>query len=143
VGVPRGTVLSMQANLRGPARWFSVVRKRRAVRRYLVALPRQLVEDYGHGGPYTTSQVAASVRRAKRSREFVAYAQAIFCDVEELLLRHPDRDHYDLLRRELALRYFGGGPGFTYLDVTRNVRLHSADNYPRVGGEPPVDSLTG
>ena len=125
-------------------RWFSGLRKRRAIKRYLILLPRQLLEDFGHGGPYTTAQVEASVHRAKLSREFVAYAQAIFCHVEELLLRHPDRDHYDLLRRELALHYFGGGPGFTYLDVARYVRLVSADNYPGTGGgEPPVNSISG
>jgi hypothetical protein len=47
------------------------------------------------------------------------------------------------VRRELALRYFGGGPAFTYLDVTREARLHSADNYPGFSGDAPMNSIGG
>ena len=129
----------MPATTRDPVtQWFNDLRKRSAIRRYLSALPPQLLDDYGHRGPYTTAQVEASIRRAKLSLEFRAYAQAIFGDVEELLLRHPERDHFDELRRELAWRYFGGGPRFTYLHVTRYVRLHGGEKYPTDFGDAAV-----
>jgi hypothetical protein len=123
-------------------RWFSDLRKRRAIKRYLSALPGRLIEDYGHRGPYTTAQVEASVRRAELSLEFVSHAQAIFCNVEELLLRHPQRDHFDRLRRELAWRYFGRGPGSSYRDVARYVRLHAPDTYPGYDVDTPVNSIS-
>lgn len=129
----------MPATSRDPVtQGFSDLRKRSAIRRYLSVLPRQLIDDYGHRGPYTTVQVLASIHRAKLSCEFADYAQAIFCDVEELLLRHPARDHYDELRRELAWRYFGGGPRFTHLHVTRYIRLHGGERYPSYFGDAPV-----
>jgi hypothetical protein len=62
---------SMPATTLDPVtQWFSDLRKRSAIRRYLSVLPSRLVDDYGHRGPYTTVQVLASIRRAKLSLEF-------------------------------------------------------------------------
>jgi hypothetical protein len=107
----------------GPlSQWLFTARKRRAVRRYLKALPKQLFEDYGHRGPYTPGQVESSIGRAKLSAEFCPYAQAIFCDSAAL---PSGRHDFRAIRHELGRTYFtdgaGGGGEYTYAEVSRLV----------------------
>jgi hypothetical protein len=100
-----------------------VIRGRRAMRRFLTALPRHLRRDYGHRGPYTPEQVEATIRRHKvTSPSFAHYAQAIFCDREsvERLWRERGSDlSFDDARAEIANAYFGGQTDFTEADTAR------------------------
>ena len=104
----------------------------------MTILPRQLVEDYGHGGPYRPAQVDASIGRARLAKEFARYAQAIFCDEAELR-RQVNWTHTKSWRHEVAASYFGGGPRFTYNDVSRYISEHAysghGDSYGGYGGD--------
>jgi hypothetical protein len=119
-------------------RWLRSMRKRSAIRLYLTKLPRQLVEDYGHGGPYRPAQVDASIIRAKLASEFGSYAHAIFCDEAELR-RQVNWPQYEALRSEVAARFLGCGPSFTYSDVSRYIGEHGhsghGDSYGGYGGD--------
>jgi hypothetical protein len=113
-----------------PARLIWRARRHFAVRRYLTGLPRKLIDDYGHRGPYRPQQVAATIGRNESfSTEFAPLAQALFCDEESL--RNAWREagfsaEIRAVRRDLAEAWFGGVSGngdnsgtFTYADVGR------------------------
>lgn len=98
--------------------------KRRAVGRYIKILPRRLFEDYGHRGPYTPTQVEATIRRHKVSTSrYSDYAVALFCDRTRLKQFQSEDNRatgYDAIRRDLADTYFFGDADFTFRDVARS-----------------------
>ena len=100
-----------------------LLRRRRALRRYLKILPPRLAEDYCHAGPYTPGQVEAALRRNKlEALGFDAYALAIFCDREaaERLWRVRDVRHdHAALRKEVGRVLFNGAADFTVRDIKR------------------------
>jgi hypothetical protein len=107
--------------------------RRRAIRRFLRVLPRRLLEDYGHQGPYTPLQIEATIRRHKvSSPRYADYAAALFCDADQLRqiqtndVRSPD---YGALREELAGPYFGGDPDFTWKDANRITSEHGGGDF--------------
>ncbi len=107
--------------------------RRQAIRRYLRRLPRLLLEDFGHRGPYNRDQVLACIRRHKvSSPEYAEYAVALFCDAVALgdLQRQGDLypDHAGL-RRELSETYFGGTDQFSLMYVARSCAEHSGGGY--------------
>jgi hypothetical protein len=116
------------------------LRRHFAVHRYLTKLPRKLVIDYGHGGPYTPKQVEATIRRNKRfSLAFLSYAQTLFCDADGLRKVWQDTSvaaEFTRIRDELAAVYFGrgGGMSFSYADVGRLAESHGGWGDGHVGG---------
>jgi len=97
--------------------------RRRALKRFVRRLPGLLLADYGHRGPFTPEQVAATIGRYRvSSRAFVPYAQTIFCDRErtERAWREAGaaRD-YAVLRGEVGAVLFDGDHDFTLADVGR------------------------
>lgn len=105
------------------SRISSFLGKGRAIRRFLTVLPRRLLQDYGHRGPYTPAQVASTIRRWKISPpRYVAYALAIFCNRASLdqLDHERGRPHqYEDIRAEIGQAYFGGDSDFTIRDIGR------------------------
>lgn len=87
-------------------------------------LPKRLVADYGHRGPYTPSQVEHTVKRYKLpAGEHLPYALSIFCD-EAKLKEHWNELRFDRnrLRGEVADTFFDGNPDFALSDVFRYSR---------------------
>src|SRR5471030_2922304 len=101
---------------------FATLGKGAALSRYLRRLPRFLLEDYGHGGPYRPKQVEAAIYRHGFSRRYVAYAQSLFCDRRELGLGH------EATRGDLARRYFGGNRDFSSRHVNAYAPRHTFDD---------------
>jgi len=108
-------------------------RRHLAVGRYLAHLPRQLLTDYGHGGPYTPGQVEATLgRNATFSFDFAPYAQLLFSDRPEVSRAWREARlelDYELLRRWVGDAFFGGDLDFTEADVAR--RAARDNGWPR------------
>ena len=104
--------------------------QRRAIKRYLTVLPRRLIADYGHAGPYTPAQVEMTIQRYRISEaQFISYALAIFCD-RAVLAQLPHEvwttSDFDALRSEVAGAYFSGDREFSYRDVEAYSAHHGA-----------------
>lgn len=113
------------------------MRKPWVLRKYLVVLPRKLLEDYGHGGPFTPKQIESTIERYMGwSVSFCPYAQAMFCDETALdnLQRETCQD-FRALRRELGGAYFGGRAHFTLRDVHRYSADHGYGDGGGYGGD--------
>ena len=111
-------------------RFVGFIRKRIVLKRFLTVLPRRLVQDYGHRGPYTPAQIESTISRHKLSpQRYWPYALALFSDRQglERLRGEPDRSHdYLGLRAELGGMFFEGDPDFTIGDVYRYSAEHSS-----------------
>lgn len=120
--------------------------RRRSVRRYLRLLPRRLREDYGHIGPFTPEQVAATIRRHRISGpRYISYAQALFCDPKTLAEIRPTVDFglsFQDLRREIAgqVQASGVDEDFGYSDVLGHAAHFGSDS---AGGEGGHHGATG
>ena len=85
----------------GFANWLH---RRSAIRWFSTELPSHLVEDHGHGGPYTLEQIATTIHRSRPSLvAFCGLAQILFCDEAGLArLRITDR-----ARAKRQISWFG------------------------------------
>jgi hypothetical protein len=115
-------------------------RRHFAVHRYLTQLPKRLLEDYGHGGPYTPRQVESTIGRHRGfSKAFLPYAQALFCDEErlrEVWYETGVASQFGAIREELGGVCFGGDGNFSYADVGRYAADHGvAGAFGGHGGE--------
>lgn len=109
-------------------RLLTALGRRGAIRRILARLPARLRLDYGHIGPCTPEQVAASVRRHRVvAPRHIPWAIAIFCDREalkRLRLADPHGPDYEALRAEAGSGFISGGPDFTLRDLARFETAH-------------------
>ena len=115
------------------SRLWELARRRRTIGRYLKLLPRCLIEDYGHRGPYTPGQVLTSIRRHKiSSSRYAEYAVALFCEpaqLRQLQQNDSTAPDYAARRRDLGQAYFGGDIDFSLSDVIRSSAEHGGGGY--------------
>jgi len=80
--------------------------KKRAIKKYIVDMPKLLSEDYGKLETYSAGQVTTTLDRYGLSYKYKTYALAMFCTLQEYdsvsTLRKPDFT-YETNRSEMAV----------------------------------------
>lgn len=116
--------------------FFADLLRRRAIRSYIRRLPRQLLRSYGDCRHYTPQQVKRGIERAGLNKSYTSYAAAMYCRREDFDAEYstqPPSD-YNVLRAEIAGRYFGGDADFSLGDIHAAAAHSGADGGPIDGG---------
>jgi hypothetical protein len=83
-------------------------RKRRAMKRYLQAMPQALAQRYGGSGFYTRGQVEATLGALNLPTQHVAYAFVLFMSPSDAAQAIGHDATYINVKNELAREYFDG-----------------------------------
>jgi hypothetical protein len=99
---------------------FARIRKKLAIRQYMIRLPALLQHEYGRASahrPYTAEQVRRTIERHGLNRAFMAFAIAMFADEAGFLAhqaRFGGREHYADISAELASAIGYAGSDINY-----------------------------
>jgi len=91
-------------------------KKKRAIKSYLVKLPKILSKDYGKSEYYTPEQVSKSIERSGLQTIYAYFAISIFCvrDSYDSYYKSSDETvNYDESRAAIADTYFNGYSDFS------------------------------
>jgi hypothetical protein len=103
----------------------------KAIRNYILLLPKILGDDYGFSQTYTPEQIKSAIERNDLDNRFISYAVAMFTTPEVFDRYHKETGvilDYNRLRREIQSNFFDysdGYPGdFTYRDIVHMSSSH-------------------
>jgi len=94
-------------------------RKRKNLKRIIKTLPGELAARYGISDYYTSGQVNKTLEAKAYSEEFANYAQVIFIEPDECVPNLMPKETYEIIRAEIANKYFGGDLGFVAKPLSR------------------------
>ena len=95
-------------------------KKKRAIKSYLVKLPKILSKDYGKSEFYTPEQVSKSIERSGIQTIYAYFAISIFCVRDSYDNYYQTSDEtvsYDESRAAIADTYFNGYSDFSPKNV--------------------------
>lgn len=95
---------------------FENFKRNRAIKSYIVKLPKILSKDYGKSEFYTPEQVSKSIERSGLVAMYGYYAISMFCTRDSFDSYHQATDEllsYDNARSEVAGDYFNGYTDFS------------------------------
>jgi hypothetical protein len=93
---------------------FAAIKKKLIIRGYREKLGPYLRKHYGPRGPYSPNQVLVSVTHLGMAKDFLHFAQAMFCDKKDFDAFNAsigESYDYDSLRAQMRLRKAGTGSG--------------------------------
>jgi hypothetical protein len=114
-----------------------------AIRSYVRRLSNDLARRFGKRRYYTIHQVSLGVQRGKFSVEFVFYAHAVFCQLEDFEKFYPDAElskSYGKLRQVISRRYLSREFDF---DADTIIRRYRMPDYIQSGDMEPSDNDGG
>ena len=89
--------------------------KKRALKKYIILLPKELKQRY-HGSPYySEGQIEATIKKLKLSKKYLKYAFVMFAEPQnrsEILMRRYGIINHSLLREKVADMFFNGNEDF-------------------------------
>ena len=91
-------------------------KKKRAIKSYLVKLPKTLSKDYGKSEFYTPEQVSKSIERSGLQTIYAYFAISMFCVRDSYDSYYQTSDEtvsYDESRAAIADTYFNGYSDFS------------------------------
>jgi|GEM_PF-4798349 len=106
-------------------------RKNKAIKSYLMILPKLMIKDYGRSSEYSALQVIRSLERYSFNIKYKTYAVALHCSNEEFFNYFKNEisdSEYQQLRTEISKKYFDGFE-FTSSDVSKYSIMFSGYNY--------------
>jgi hypothetical protein len=99
---------------------ISLIRRRLAIRSYAKRLGGQLRKRYGRRKVYTPAQVRRTAEQGGFNLTYLCYAYCIYCDRAAFVDHHRatgEACDFDVMRSEVAGRFFDGDPSFDASDV--------------------------
>lgn len=122
---------------------FNNYKKSKAIRSYIIKLPKILSKDYGKSEFYTPEQVSKSIERSGLQAVYAYFAISIFCVQESYDSYYQNSGQaisYDDSRSEIADTYFNGHTGFS----TKHIDMIAEDYNSSVSFDnPPGGELSG
>lgn len=95
-------------------------KRNRAIKSYIKKLPSLLAKDYGKSKDYTPNQVRRTIERSGLNVDDACYGIAMFSSREAFNKYHQEIGEncdYDVMRSEIAERYFQGNSRFEIDDI--------------------------
>ncbi len=108
---------------------FENFKKRRALKSYILVLPRLLKKRYGKRKRYTEGQVRKTIAHTSLNMDYIDYALAMYIsreDFDSLIKKDELIRDYDEARQEIADKHFDGNSKFTIHDITNEANSSSS-----------------
>ena len=102
------------------SKWFSNLKRRRAIKRYAKKLGPVLKKRYGKSKHYTSGQIRTAVTKRRLSHNHICYAYAMYMDKPSFTKLHEELGKecdYDSMRNEIGTLCFSGDSNFTSSDA--------------------------
>lgn len=102
------------------SKWFSNLKRRRAIKRYAKKLGPVLKKRYGKSKHYTQGQIQTAVTKRRLSHNHISYAYAMYMDKPSFNKLHEELGKecdYDSMRNDIGNLCFSGDSNFTSSDA--------------------------